>query len=160
MNPALIIEFSIFILFMVPLIYYDIKEQRIPDKLVLPGIVVLFIVKILIYRTFSIWYVINPLAGFLFFWALWFFSKGKIGLGDAKLSAYIALALGLPAWLMSILLASIGGLLFALIRIAGGKMSVKDKIPFAPFLAFSAAIAYFAYEPLIQNLKRLNFLHF
>jgi prepilin signal peptidase PulO-like enzyme (type II secretory pathway) len=159
MDPVELIELFVFISFLVPVIYNDIKTQKIPDRFVLPGIAVLLVAKILLYHTFSAWYIINPLAGFLFFWCIWFFSRGKMGLGDAKLSAYLALGLELPAWLLTVLLASLGGLLFAVFRLSRRKMSFKDKIPFAPFLACAAVIAYFINEPLLEYIKRLKILH-
>ncbi|HEB31967.1 MAG TPA: prepilin peptidase [Spirochaetes bacterium] len=84
--------------------------------------------------------------GFVFIFVLWFFSRGKIGLGDAKLSALIALILGLNGWIAAIFIASASGLVLGLALIKLGKLEKKEAIPFGPFLAFGAILAFLLLE--------------
>lgn len=142
-----IIEYLIFIAFLIPVIYFDIKEKRIPDACIISGIIVLFATKIIIFKVFSIWFLINPIAGFFMIWILWYFSKEKIGLGDAKLCAYIALAAGLIGCFSAVFIASFSGLIFFLIMTLSKRLTLKDSIPFGPFLAFGGILAYFFKEP-------------
>ena len=94
-------------------------------------------------------------AGFLFIFVLWFFSRGKIGLGDAKLSAFMAVVLGFIGWITAIFFASLTGLIFGLILIKLGKIDKKERIPFGPFLA-SGAILSFLIKDIISNFINLS----
>ena len=98
--------------------------------------------------------------GFVFIFALWFFSRGKIGLGDAKLSALIALVLGLNGWIAAIFIASASGLVLGLVLIKLGKLEKKEAIPFGPFMAFGAVVSFILLEgfnfPSIQGILPFN----
>ncbi|KPJ84652.1 MAG: hypothetical protein AMS17_15950 [Spirochaetes bacterium DG_61] len=147
------IDFLLLLIFLIPIVIFDIKEKRIPDLFVLPGIGI-FLIKRLIEREIPVYMVlINGVVGFAFIFLLFVFSKGKIGLGDAKLSALISLALGVKLWMIAIFIASFTGVLFALILIAFRKMKWKTRLPFAPFLSFGCLIPFF-----IKSLPFMQFL--
>ena len=103
--------------------------------------------------------ILSGLGLFAFFAALWFFSKGKaMGMGDAKLAAGIGLLLGFPDSITTVFFAfwlgAITGILllfFSKLSEARGaglrgfpekKYNMKSKIPFGPFLALGALIAF------------------
>lgn len=88
---------------------------------------------------------------FLFFAALWFFSKGRwMGFGDAKLSFAASLLVGypasIPAFLFSIWL---GGLVGAAALAANPKNRGR-LIPFGPFILAGAAAAFFFSKALLN----------
>ncbi|NOY35890.1 MAG: prepilin peptidase [bacterium] len=113
---------------------------------------------------------LSALGLFIFFASMWFFSKGRaMGFGDAKLAAGIGLLLGFPNSLVAVTLAfwlgAIVGILLLLfsklsvharrgkfvplfihrvvLRVLGEKKyNAKSKIPFGPFLALGAIIAF------------------
>ena len=155
MTPKQIIEFLLYISFLIPITYHDIREKRIPDIWVLPGIGVLFIAKIILAGSFSIWFLINPAAGFVLIWLLWFISKGRIGLGDAKLMAYISLVTGIFGLFFTLFLASVSGIIFILIKTIKNRENLKKNIPFAPFLVFGGILTYFIKEPVLNVLLSL-----
>lgn len=137
------IDFSILILIFIPVVIFDLREKRIPDLFVLPGIGI-FLVKRIAEKQLPIYMIfITAAAGFGFIFLLSILSKGKIGVGDAKLSALIALALGLDHWMGAIFISSFTGVLFALVMIALHKMSWKTRLPFAPFLVFGSVVSFF-----------------
>ena len=96
---------------------------------------------------------LDGVIGFIFIWLFWLISKGKIGRGDAKLSALISLFLGLWGWLLAIFVASFFGLLFVLIKVRCGKMTVKEGIPFAPFLILGGIASFFLKNYFFEILK-------
>jgi leader peptidase (prepilin peptidase)/N-methyltransferase len=111
-------------LFAVPITIYDLREFRVPDVLSLGGILAFVLLRVL---------------GWTYF--IRKATRGKLGLGDAKFSALIAVAAGTRGWLVAVLVASLAGLLCAAIMIGALKASGKTRIAFAPFLALGGALA-------------------
>lgn len=71
----------------------------------------------------------------LFFWLLVFFTKGKgMGEGDIKLGFLIGLFNGFPNNIIAIFLGFLFGAVFSLILVILKKKTMKDTIPFGPFL--------------------------
>lgn len=136
-------ELILFLLFSIPIVLTDIREKRIPNMFTYPGIAVFLIVR-LTQKEYPFGTVLlTPCVGFFFIFLLFLFSRAKIGLGDAKYSAFIALVCGLPEWVYAILIASLSGLLFALVMILIGRMRPDQRVAFAPFLTLGGIIAFF-----------------
>lgn len=124
----------------------DLEHYLILDKIVFPSASLMLIFAIA-YGQYS--YFAAGLLGFLPFWALWYFSKGKwMGFGDAKFAGLMGLILGpigLPvAFFLSFTIGSVVGLGF----VASGKKDLGSKIPFGTFLALSTIISLFYGERL------------
>jgi len=136
-----IVEGLISIPFLASILYYDIKEKKIPDLFTYSGMLVILIVRLLL-GYFSPWCLIDAFVGFSLIWLFFIFSKGRIGQGDAKLSAFISIIVGVWAWALAIFFASLSGLLFILVMIKLQKMTKKDSIPFVPFLVLGGVISF------------------
>ncbi len=167
------IQFAIWTTLIV-ITFYDLKHKIIPNELVYAFTILSFISAIIGPIFFSTGlYVINLLAGpifFLFFFLLWFFSKGKwVGFGDAKLSLGIGFLLGLGAGLSALVLAFWIGAAVSILIILSGKipqrffekaiknpelrmtlknLTMKSEIPFAPFLVLGTLIVFFCQTDL------------
>ncbi len=87
---------------------------------------IVFLIKGLLLKEKIFVLLFSGAIGFVFIFALWFFSRGKIGLGDAKLSALIALVLGLNGWIAAIFIASASGLVLGLALIKLGKFRTRS----------------------------------
>jgi leader peptidase (prepilin peptidase)/N-methyltransferase len=71
----------------------------------------------------------------LFFFGIWFFTKGKaMGDGDIYLASLIGFLLGFPDIIVSLYAAFLTGALVGIILVLGRKKSLKAHIPFGPFL--------------------------
>lgn len=70
-------------------------------------------------------------------------SRGGMGLGDVKLAALIGFYLGPAGTLLALMLSFIVGALVSLVLMGTGRLTRKDAIPFAPFLAAGAAAVVF-----------------
>ena len=81
-------------------------------------------------------------AGFFLFLGGVLF-KGKLGGGDVKLSAALAMWLGFPDIALMVFLASLSGLIFTLIGLVLKRREKSDPVPFGPFLALGALITIF-----------------
>lgn len=138
-----------FLATIIAVIYYDIKYLIIPNKLIFLLILIGFI-GLLIHPK-SIWYhAVGILVGFgLFFFLYLLFPKG-IGFGDVKLAGAIGLFLGFKLTILAILLSFFSGAIVGLFLIALGKKTMKDPIPFGPFLALGAIVSLFFGEYIID----------
>lgn len=83
------------------------------------------------------------LACTLFFFLLWFVSRGRwMGFGDVKLAAAASLIIGYPAALAAALFAFwLGGVVGVALLIFGRK-TLGSRIPFGPFILAGAAAAW------------------
>ncbi len=79
--------------------------------------------------------------GFAVFWVIRVATRGKLGLGDAKYSAFIAVSLGLHGWLAALMVASVTGLCTGLILVGFHRIPRTARIPFAPFLTFGSVVS-------------------
>jgi leader peptidase (prepilin peptidase)/N-methyltransferase len=134
---------------LIAIIVYDIKYLQIPNQfvflLLIVGMIGLFI---------NIQSLNHFLMGLLFSFGLFFilyllFPKG-IGFGDVKLAGAIGLFLGFKLTILAILLSFFSGAIVGLLLIALGKKTMKDPIPFGPYLAFGAIFSMFFGEHIID----------
>ncbi len=137
------------------IVVYDVRHTIIPDELT--GIVCIIAFAFLGYVylgtndfTFLLTSISAGIGAGLFFWSLWFMSKGRwVGLGDAKLAFPLGVIIGLSGVFSMVVLSFwIGaGISLSLLGIErmlkrGKKhlhflptpLTIKSEVPFAPFL--------------------------
>lgn len=134
------IDGGLFLLVLLPIIVSDIKHRKIPDIYIFSGLILISVRRLVFSSSPSLWFLVDAGIGFCFILVFWYFSKKKIGLGDAKLSSLIALLVGTPAWILSLFFAAVSGIVYAAVRITRGTMLKTDRIPFAPFLGAGALV--------------------
>ena len=130
---------------------YDIKYMLIPNGAILVG---------LVWIALGLWYFkrlgwgydfLTGLVIFVFFFLLYFVSKGRwVGGGDAKLGFMLGLWLGWPVGLVAVLFAYILGAVIGLSLIISRQVTLKSKVPFGPFLVTGAWIAYLWGEEILR----------
>ena len=121
----------------------DIRSKIIPDWIVFPGIIILTGFRIIFFGDLLYVMAINIMTGPVLFLIVHFLTNGKLGMGDIKYSALMGIFIGLPGLFVAIGLASIMGLIFAVIGLLSGRINNNTKIPFAPFLTAGSIVAYF-----------------
>ncbi|MFA6257807.1 MAG: prepilin peptidase [Candidatus Paceibacterota bacterium] len=143
------IAFSILVVIAV----YDLKHKIIPDILSfifgLLAFMGLFFIQADGFLGFSphmptiLGFFAGPIIAlpFVFFWLV---SSGRwMGLGDAKLAIGLGWLLGLPLALTGVVFAFwIGSVVGVLLVIFSKKYGMKSEIPFAPYLALGAFLAF------------------
>ncbi len=94
----------------------------------------------------------------LFFFALWFFTKGKgMGFGDVKYCLPMGLLVGWPGLIVTVLVAFISGsVVGVLLLVFQGKKMKSHLIPFGPFLVFGTVAALVYGGPLLDWYLRLS----
>lgn len=134
-------ELLLFLLFAIPVALIDIREYRIPDFLTFGGIVAFVVLKVLWNEESLPLLALECVAGFAALWLVRRLTRGQLGLGDAKFSAFIAVTPGFQWWFAALFAASLLGILCAGVLIGILKVDRRMKVPFAPFLTLGTSIA-------------------
>lgn len=141
-----LLEICLFIFASVTASFIDLKHYILPDVFTLSGVVIGLVGAALNPERYFIDAFIGFLVGggFLYLTAYVHYRiRGVEGMGggDIKLVAWIGAVLGWQSLLFVFCVASIAGLVVAVVLSTVFKRSLKDPIPFGPFLT-SAALIY------------------
>ncbi|MDA3852498.1 MAG: A24 family peptidase [Spirochaetaceae bacterium] len=120
---------------------WDIKTLRIPNLLSLGGFAILLTLQWIIGEEFPKSFLFSAFLSFVIMLSLVLGTRGKLGMGDAKLTLSIAGVLGLYYWFISLAIASVIALITALVLLGCKKMDKETPIPFAPFLSLGAMLS-------------------
>ncbi len=135
------------VLFLI-IFFTDAFYMLIPDEAVIVLAVLTFI-----YRVALTLYGVMQMGDFLrtllaagacglFFFSLWFFTKGKgMGFGDVKLAIPFGLLLGWPNVLVGIFVAFVSGAIVGVTLVIGRKKKLKQAVPFGPFMILGMVVA-------------------
>jgi leader peptidase (prepilin peptidase) / N-methyltransferase len=144
---------------------YDLRHYIIPDSLTVTMTVATLLWYVYLYATGTtvetiLWNVFAASLGVLFFFSLWYFSKGQwMGFGDVKLVFPLSLMVG-AGLVFSMIVFSFwigAGVSLCLIgmqkymrgklrlRFLGGNLTIKSVVPFAPFLIAGCLLVFFTH---------------
>ena len=162
------IFYQIFILSSLLIIaVYDLNRRIIPDRIVYPAIAIVFLYNIFDFFKFQnletfkllnnietfIWPLFTASVAFLFFFSIFYFSKGRaMGFGDVKLAFLIGLFLSPLLAVSAFILAFIAGAIFGIILLWLSNKTLKSQIAFGPFLVFGVFFAFFFSNFIIKFL--------
>jgi leader peptidase (prepilin peptidase)/N-methyltransferase len=128
---------------LVPIVRSDIAERRIPNRLTATGAIVLMLVQAVVPG--------GALLPALLWGAMLAVSLGMLallapdgfGMGDAKLAGVLGLALG-PDAIFAVILACLATGVFGIaVAVRSGLLAARTRtVPFAPYLAAGAAVAW------------------
>lgn len=143
--------------FLIVIFIFDLKYFIIPDEVIYPAIFLSIIW--LVYSFFSgmvssheiILTIASSLGASLFFFLIWFFSKGMaMGFGDVKLALLIGLLLGFPNTIVALFLGFLLGAIIGSIMVLLKRKGFKSEVPFAPFLIAGTLISFFLGNNMIN----------
>lgn len=139
----------------------DLEHRIVPNSLVAAGLiagVIYFTPGILNYFTavhpllLSSQNPVDALSGFLLgttiMLVIFLVSRGGMGAGDIKLMALIGLFVGLRGTALVLMIGFLLGAITGIFFLVTGKLSRKDALPFAPFLALGALVQVMAGEQI------------
>lgn len=135
---------------LIPITFIDLDTRRIPNKITGPAAIALVIAGTALDPSGQLSRIMWAAIVSVPFFALALALSRSMGLGDAKLMGVIALALGravIPALFIAFLAGTIVGVG---IMAKHGAKSRKTAVPFGPFLALGATIAFFVGDDLVQ----------
>ena len=132
----------------------DLEHRLIPDKIVLPGAVVVLALRTVDDPSLE-WILSALVAGLVLFLIVLAYPRG-LGLGDVKLSAFLGAGLGL-----SVIVAMFVGFFIAFVPAAvlfarHGREARKSAIPLGPFLALGGVIALFWGDAILDWYKEIG----
>ena len=130
----------------------DIKHKRIPDIIILPGIVFgLAAGSYLVGLKDSSTGLLVGGGTFLLTSEVYYRVRGRVGMGggDIKFIAAVGALLGWQQVVLVIFLSALAGSLVGLVGLATKKINVMSQIPFGPFLAGGTLVAYFSGERIV-----------
>lgn len=144
------------ILFAATMIDYD--TMLLPDQLTLPLLWLGLIVNLSLGYTPLDAAIIGTVAGYLLLWTTyWGFKlitgKEGMGYGDFKLLATLGAWLGWQMLPAILLIASVSGLVCAIVQILTKNMRREDPMPFGPYLAVAGWLALVAREPVERFMQ-------
>jgi leader peptidase (prepilin peptidase)/N-methyltransferase len=120
----------------IPLVIYDLRERRLPNKITIPGLIVT-IISLALTLEWSKFLLALGVAVVLFAAGLMLSIRGWIGMGDVKLFASLSLLLAWfdPAlvWQASLWAFGIAGA-FVLIGFLARKITARSTIALGPYL--------------------------
>ncbi|MBI5019121.1 prepilin peptidase [Candidatus Gottesmanbacteria bacterium] len=141
-SVGLISLIFLFCLFLV-LFVIDLKEQILPDELLISLLFFCIIYVIRLPQADRIIHLMSGLgagSGFLF---LWLVTRGRgLGFGDVKLSVLLGALLGYPNIIIALYAAFLTGALVGVILIMSRKAKMRSRIAFGPFLILGTLIAF------------------
>ena len=165
LSPVALVLHVLFLALLLVIFVYDIEHLIIPDEYVLALIPLALLLAVgrgeAVTVESSMALLLGGALSFAFLGGLWKVSDGRwIGLGDAKLSVPLAVAVGLSSTFSLIVFAfwigavvSVSLLCVAKLFVRGQKhllfsgvpLTMKAEVPFAPFLIGSFLVVYFAH---------------
>jgi leader peptidase (prepilin peptidase)/N-methyltransferase len=136
----------------------DFKYEIIPMEMIIAGgLAALGIHGINVINNITIIpFFLSAIGAGLFFWGLWFFTKGKaMGDGDIYLASLLGFLLGYPRIIISLYAAFLTGAIVGVILILGRKKGLKSHIPFGPFLIIGCVIALLWGDAIVTYWRSL-----
>ena len=157
----------VYLVFLGVLVVYDFRHMLLPDKLVFPLVGLGLVdagLRLSLQPDFNLGtYVLQVGLGALalggFYWLLYEISRGKwVGFGDVKLGIFMGVVLGWQGALLTLFLSNVIGFLVVAPGLLVGKLTVKSRVPFGPFLIVGFVLAGIFGERLIAWYLSLTFV--
>ncbi|MET3683122.1 leader peptidase (prepilin peptidase)/N-methyltransferase [Alkalibacillus flavidus] len=139
----------VFVSLLVIITISDWHYQIIPDRVLIVFAVIAIALRI--WLPTDPWYdsFLGAIVGFMLLLVIAMVSRGGMGGGDIKLFAVLGLFLGVEKILVTLMVASIVGAFIGVSFMVVGRVKRGVPIPFGPFIAFGALVAYFYGDALI-----------
>ena len=132
-----------FIAALVAIGFIDYDLMIIPDRIVLPGLVIGLAASVAMHpHRWWVYLAAAAAAGTFFFLLVLIWPGGGMGMGDAKMAAFMGAVLGAQV-LVALFAAFLFGSIVGVYLLAAKKASRKTKLPFGPFLAVGAVLGLF-----------------
>ena len=119
----------------------DLRERRLPNRIVLPSAAAVLAAQIVLDPGRALEWTIAALGAALFLFVPLLVYPAGMGMGDVKLALLLGAALGRPV-ILALALGFLSSFVLAIgLIMLRGLAARKTMIPFGPFLAFGAIVA-------------------
>lgn len=149
----------VYVSILIVVFVYDLKHFIIPDKVLLPGVILVVLGSLLLFGDAVHMAFIGSFVYGFFMLSLFSISGGRwLGGGDVKLAFVVGLMLGWPNIVSVFFITFVGGSVVALYLLFFKKKQLGDKIPLGTFMTAGAVFGFFIAEPLMRwYLEQLGF---
>jgi prepilin signal peptidase PulO-like enzyme (type II secretory pathway) len=118
----------------------DLRERRIPNKLIVPAVAAALTAHVFLHPERMLEWILAASGAALFFLIPNLASSGSVGMGDVKLAFLLGAVLG-KAVLVALLLGTVGASLVAVaLLVRRGAAARKQSLAYGPFLALGAVV--------------------
>jgi len=119
----------------------DLEHRLVLNVVILPAILLALVTAPLLPAMTWKRVLVGGLVGFLFFYLAALAYPGGMGAGDVKLAAFIGLISGFPGVVVALLVTLFAGGFVSLLLLLTRLRSLKDPIPYGPFLVVGGLTA-------------------
>lgn len=123
--------------------YFDIRYYRIPNFITIGFWVGWGIFLTILTRDFPLTFLFSSLMAFLSYFAIYYLSKKKMGMGDVKLALLLGGFGSLRNWYYVNIIATTSAVVIFSILYILKKATSHTRIPFGPFMCFGALLCHF-----------------
>jgi leader peptidase (prepilin peptidase)/N-methyltransferase len=142
----------VLVTFLVPIAVIDLDLKIIPNKLTAPAAVLAIALGAVLEPSYLPEQLAAGAGALIFFLLPTLIHKKGMGMGDVKLVAVLGLYLGrsvAPAIFIALILGVVVGA--AIIAMKGVSDGRRTKVPFGPFLAIGALVAFFVGDAIVNS---------
>ncbi|OPG16409.1 prepilin peptidase [Ferroacidibacillus organovorans] len=128
----------------------DLEAMIVPNVISYPSAALFLLICVVLHPRSISDALLGMAVGFLLITGIHLLSKGKMGLGDAKLYLSIGIVLGPYGTLFSLIAASMLGTLIGYSLRFSGRLKPRQAIPFVPFIAGGVFLTSLVGSPVID----------
>jgi len=142
---------SLYMAILILVTVIDLEHRLVLNKVILPSILFAFVASFFTPNLTWMQALVGGLTGFLFFYLVAILYPGGMGAGDVKLAAFVGLITGFPAVVVALVVTMFAGGIVSLFLILTRIRSMRDAIPYGPFLVIGGAFALFWGGPIMDD---------
>jgi leader peptidase (prepilin peptidase)/N-methyltransferase len=142
---------SVYIAILILVTVIDLEHRLILNRVIGPAILLALIAGLFTPGLTLKQVLVGGLVGFGIFYAVALLKPGGMGFGDVKLAAFIGLINGFPVVFLALLVAIFAGGLISIFLVVTRIRSMRDFIPYGPFLVIGGAFALLWGQPIVDD---------
>lgn len=142
---------SAYMAFFILVTVTDLEHRLILNRIIVPAILLALVAGLFTPDLNWKQALVGGLVGFGFFYAVAMLYPGGMGAGDVKLAAFIGLITGFPVVIVALLVTILAGGLISLLLVVTRIRSMRDAIPYGPFLVIGGVFALFWGQPIVDG---------
>ena len=142
LDLEMLVAYPLMMLLVVVLIS-DLQYKIIPDRIIYPGIILFFLLRVFIHPLGITNYLIGATVGGGLLLLIAIISRGGMGGGDIKLFFLLGIVLGWQGTLLTLFISVLLGTVVGGLLMLSGRVRRGEPIAFGPYIVFAAVIVYF-----------------
>lgn len=145
----MLVAYPLMMLLVVVLIS-DLQYKIIPDRIIYPGIILFFLLRVFIHPL-PLWdHVIGALVGGGLLLLIAIVSRGGMGGGDIKLFFLLGIVLGWQLTLLTLFIAVLLGTIIGGLLMIRGRVRRGEPMAFGPYIVLAAVVTYFWGQEILE----------